>query len=721
MLLRQGSTVSLRRLLVLLTAVGLLPLALMGVWGLHLVSEYQQREQQRSLLDLARALSSAVDAELDGAASTLTSMARTPAMEVGDLRGFYEIARAQVAAQSEWLTVILTDANGAILFRTAAPFGSIGGAIVDPASLRLAQDSRKMVAGRIAVGQRGHAAFPVRVPITDKAGRHYVLTAVIQPGRMLRVIERQKVPPNSVIAILDGAGSIVARSTGQARAVGTTPHPSLLRLMRDGGQEAVGESTSPSGEPVAAAYTRSRYGWAVAVGIPASAMAQASLPGIVLYASGLAASLLACTVIATLLSGRIVRSFRSLQQGTAALGAGLPVAVSPSRITEIDQMELALAAAARQRDAHEAERSQLLDSLERALGDSRAASLAKDEFLAMLGHELRNPLSPIVASLDLMDLRGEAANQRERVILRRQVNHLKRLVDDLLDVSRITSGKLQIELRQVNLAEVVRHVVASFPGAPIDASVPPAAWVLGDESRLTQVLNNLLSNAARFGKDSTRVALSVDGASARLEVTDRGVGMSGEMLGRVFDPFFQAPQPLARHTGGLGLGLAIVRRIVELHGGTVAAASDGEGKGSRFTVVLPLGAMAAPGRDAADAPRAGALRVLLVDDNADAAAATGALLAHLGHVVQLAGTGAEAMREAGRHALDVAVLDIGLPDMDGYALAARLRERSPGLRLVALTGYGQKADLAQAAGAGFDLHLTKPASLEDLQRALAPA
>ncbi len=721
MLLRQGSTVSLRRLLVLLTAVGLLPLALMGVWGLHLVSDYQQREQERSLLDLARALSSAVDAELDGAASTLTSMARTPAMEVGDLRGFYDLARAQVAAQPEWLAVILTDASGAILFRTTAPFGSTGGGIADPASLRRAQDSRAPVAGRVALGKGGRAAFPVRVPIKDKAGRAYILTAVIQPGRMLRVIERQQVPPNSVIAIIDGSDTIVARSKGQARAVGKPPHPSLVRLIRAGGAEAVGETSSLEGEPVTTVFSRSRYGWAVAIGVPASALAPASLQGIMFYASGLAASLLACTLIATFLSGRIVRSFRSLQQGTTALGAGLPVVVSPSRITEIDQMEAALQAAAAQRDAHEDERSQLLDSLERALSDSRDASRVKDEFLAMLGHELRNPLSPIVTSLDLMDLRNEASSQRERSILRRQVNHLKRLVDDLLDVSRITSGKLQIDLKPVNLAEVVRHVVASFPGAPIDATVPDAVWVQGDESRLTQVLNNLLSNAARFGQDSTRVALSVEGGSARLEVIDQGVGMSREMLERVFAPFFQAPQPLARHTGGLGLGLAIVRRIVELHGGTVAASSEGEGKGSRFEVVLPLGDMATPGLESERTPEQGRLRVLLVDDNADAAAVTGALLEHLGHVVWVAGTGAQAILAAGRHAPDVAMLDIGLPDMDGYTLAARLREDAPALRLVALTGYGQKADVAQAAGAGFDLHLTKPATLEDLQRALAPA
>jgi signal transduction histidine kinase len=716
-----GSTVSLRRLLVLLTALGLLPLALLGVWGLHLVSQSQQREQERYLLDLARALSSAVDAELDGAVAALNSMARTPAMTAGDLRGFYQVARMQVATQPEWNAAILSDAAGTVLFRTATPFGEPGGSIVDPDSLREAMTSRQPVAGRVALGPRGRYAFPVRLPFEDAAGRDYVLSAVIQPGRMLRVIERQKVPTSSVIAILDSAGKIVARSKRQAQAVGATPNPSLVKMWRGARPDAVGETFTLEGDPVASAVIRSRYGWSVAIGVPPAALAPASLHGIALYASGLAASLLACALIATLLAGRIVRSFRHLQQGTAALGAGKAVSVFPSRVTEIVQMQRSLQAAAAQRDAHEAERSQLLASLEHALEDSRGASRVKDEFLAMLGHELRNPLSPIVASLDLMDMRDEASSQRERTIMRRQVNHLRRLVDDLLDVSRITSGKLQIELRPVNLAEIVRHVAGSFPGRAVEVTAPEAVWVRGDESRLTQVLNNLLSNAARFGKEKTRVGLVVEGGAARLSVSDDGVGMDREMLERVFQPFFQAPQPLARHTGGLGLGLAIVRRIIELHEGSVSAHSEGPGKGSRFEVVLPLGAAATQEGEAANAAPAQALEVLVVDDNLDAAGATAAVLAHLGHRVRVAGTASAAVEEVRARAPDVAILDIGLPDMDGYALAALLRAREPGLRLVALTGYGQRADVAQALGAGFDLHLTKPATLEDLRRALTPA
>jgi len=713
------STVSLRRLLVLLTALGLLPLALLGVWGLHLVGDYQQREQERTLLDLARALSSAVDAELDASIGALNAMARTPALATGDLRSFHSFAQAQVAARPEWLAVFLSDTSGAILFRTTTPFGTPGGKIADPASLQRVITLNQPVAGSVARGQGGRPAFPVRVPVQNSFGRDYILSAVIRPDRMLRVIERQQAPDSSVIGIMDAGGAIVARSKGHPGLVGRLPSPSLVQLMRNGGPEVVGRTTTLEGEAVTSAVARSRYGWSVAIGVPTAALAPASLQGITYYAAGLAASLLACIVISSLLAHRIVRAFRNLAQGTAALGAGQPVETSPSRIGEIVQMQEALQAAAGQRDAHEAERSRLLASLEGALEDSRAAGQVKDEFLAMLGHELRNPLSPIVASLDLMDMRNEASSQRERTIMRRQVNHLRRLVDDLLDVSRIASGKLQVELKPVNLAEIVRHAVAVFPGVRVELQTPQALWVRGDESRLTQVLNNLLSNAARFGKDATQVRLETRDGMARLAVSDDGVGMDAAMLERVFDPFFQAPQPLARHTGGLGLGLAIVRRIVELHGGRVAAHSDGEGQGSRFEVWLPLGDAAQAGIDAAVAPASVRLDVLLVDDNYDAVVTTAALLETMGHAVRVAATGEEAIGEAARQAPQVAILDIGLPDMDGYALARRLRADDPSVRLVALSGYGQQSDVAQALAAGFALHLTKPATIEDLQRALA--
>jgi len=243
--------------------------------------------------------------------------------------------------------------------------------------------------------------------------------------------------------------------------------------------------------------------------------------------------------------------------------------------------------------------------------------------------------------------------------------------------------------------------------------------VNGDDSRLAQVINNLLSNAERFGNGVVRVGLDTCEGWARLEVADGGIGMPPELLARVFEPFYQAPQQLARSTGGLGLGLAIVRKIVELHGGRIHAHSDGPGRGSRFVVELPLAAAAAPA-PAATADTAGQRqRILVVDDNFDAAATAALILEQLGHEVRVAHTAAAALAECMRSRPTVAILDIGLPDMDGYALAAAIRRGGSDTRLVALTGYGQQADLGRASAAGFDLHLTKPATLDDLRRAVS--
>jgi len=720
---------SLRYLLIMLTAIGLLPLALLGAWSIHAAGEYQEREQERLMLDLARALSSAADAELDGAVAMLATLGRSEALHNGELREFYDIAGALAKAQTDWIGVILTDGAGKVLFRTMDQYGTPAGPYADPDSLRQVLAMRQPVVGRVARGPRGRAAFPVRVPVAGAKGELYTLTAVISPDRMVRLIERQRVPDGAVTTIRDSGRAAVARSLDQANRVGALPSPSLAALMQREGPEGFGETTTLEGQKLVTAYTTlSRYGWAVGVGRPAEELHAAALGRMGVYGAGIFLSLLGCIALASLLANRLVTTIKALQQNAAALGSGKPLTRTSSSITEIELIGKALEEAESQRTAQERERALLLDSLNQALAshqtalaDAREAGRAKDEFLAVLGHELRNPLSPIVTSLDLLDLRNDDASRKERGVMRRQVNNLRRLVDDLLDVSRIISGKLELDERAVNLADVVRHAVAAAPGQQISLSAPDAIWVRGDDSRLTQVLNNLLSNAARFGSSATQVTLSRDETHARLLVADNGIGMSGELIARVFEPFHQAPQSLARRTGGLGLGLAIVRKIVELHGGRVAARSAGAGAGSQLEVILPLAAP--PAAEPSTSARIGAtgLRLLLVDDNVDAAAAGAELLELMGHQVRTAHTAAAALEAVRQELPEVAILDIGLPDMDGYALAGAIRRLAGGapLRLVALTGYGQKEDVERAFTANFDLHLTKPATLADLQRATA--
>jgi signal transduction histidine kinase/ActR/RegA family two-component response regulator len=728
----RGSTLSLRHLLALLTAIGLLPLAVLGAWNVHQAAEHRQEAQERALLDLARALSSAVDAELDGTVATLASMARTPALDAGNVRAFYPIARDQARAQPEWLGVILTDGDGRMLFRTTAPFDAPPRPVADPASLRQALVLRRPVVGHVARGPSGRPAVPVRYPVVDAAGRPYVLTAVVQPDRIARVLARQQVPSASLFTVLDADGTMVARSRGGNEHVGMPPSATLAALMRRHGPEGIGTTATLDGDALTTAYTRlSRYGWTVVAGAPPAGWGGGPTQDFIWYGAGIVLSLALSIGLASLLARRIVRRIGSLEQGAAALGAGTELAVPDSRIREIQSMADALRAAGALRAAHERERDALLEARAQALAEredaleqARQAGRAKDEFLAVLGHELRNPLAPIVGALDLMDLRGDAAGRRERGIMRRQLDHLKHLVDDLLDVSRIASGKLRIDVGPVDLAALARDAIAALPDQPIRLDAPPTLWVAGDAHRLAQVLGNLLSNAARFGSTDTRVVLDRVGDDARLSVQDNGVGMDPDLAARVFEPFYQAPQPLVRHQG-LGLGLAIVRRIVELHGGSVHASSDGPGRGSRFDVRVPLGAAPAAAAPLADHGSMQPLKVLLVDDNEDAAALTAAVLRQFGHDVRTAHTAQAALALQAAWPPDAAILDIGLPDMDGYALAAAMRRAARGpLRLTALTGYGRQAGIAAHApadAAAFDLHLTKPASMDDLRRALACA
>jgi signal transduction histidine kinase/DNA-binding response OmpR family regulator len=356
---------------------------------------------------------------------------------------------------------------------------------------------------------------------------------------------------------------------------------------------------------------------------------------------------------------------------------------------------------------------------------------AKDEFLAMLGHELRNPLAPIVTALHLMRLRGDDRTEKERTIVERQVSHLTRLVDDLLDISRITRGKVELKTRAVELSEAVARAIEI--ASPIVEQrrhhlvleIPPKGLIVNaDPVRLAQVVANLLTNAAKYtnGKGTIAVTGERQGEQVILRVRDNGIGMTAAMLPKVFDLFAQEWQASDRSHGGLGLGLSIVRSLVSLHGGTVEAHSAGLGQGSEFVVRLPAAIMKdleeaqlAPLREA-QSSRAGR-KILVVDDNQDVAQTLAEFLEHLGYRVRVAHDGPSALQLPSDFIPDLALLDIGLPVMDGYEVARRIRERSE-LRevlLVAVSGYGQEADRERSRQAGFIAHLVKPVDPDRLQ------
>lgn len=413
-----------------------------------------------------------------------------------------------------------------------------------------------------------------------------------------------------------------------------------------------------------------------------------------------------------------------IARGKTIGALGALQAESARTITEDDR---ALIGELAQRAAMAIDNARLFAEAQRALLEAETANRSKDEFLAMLGHELRNPLAPIVTALHIMKLRGDQASE-ERHIIERQVTHLSRLVDDLLDVSRITKGKIQLERGLVNIKAVIARALELTQPAldrrarPVDVQLPTEPlFVAGDAVRLVQVVCNLLTNAVKFTPREARIALRLrdsDG-SAEIIVEDSGKGIAPALLPHVFDLFVQGEQTIDRRTGGLGLGLAIVKNLVHMHGGTVRAFSEGIGHGATFIVRLPMvtGA-AAIVSDAPEPehPRQGSGRVLIVDDNADAAQTLELLLSNAGYDVRTAPDADHAFEIIKTFAPHLAVLDIGLPKVNGYELAQRLREdeRLPGLRLVALTGYGRDRDRERALAAHFDEHLVKPVSPDRL-------
>ena len=361
------------------------------------------------------------------------------------------------------------------------------------------------------------------------------------------------------------------------------------------------------------------------------------------------------------------------------------------------------------------------------------ADRAKDEFLATLAHELRNPLAPLKNAAEM--LRNPAAEPAWcRDVIERQVNHLSRLIDDLLDVSRITRDKLELRKETVEISDVIRSAVeASRPMIEscgqtlLVAPLPESIYVHGDLVRLTQVLTNLLTNAAKFSQGAGAIRLSVERDCGRVSISiaDSGIGITKDELSRVFDRFYQSQRRGARFLGGLGIGLSLVRRLVELHGGTVEAQSEGPGRGSEFVVRLPITAAPAadsPGSTHATLEHATGTRkrVLIVDDNADGANSLGRLLALLGHETAMEYDGQAALDRAEVFAADLVLLDLGMPRLDGFEVCRRLRASdSPHRpRIVALTGWGRAEDRARTAAAGFDAHLVKPVDLATLTRLL---
>jgi signal transduction histidine kinase/ActR/RegA family two-component response regulator len=722
--------VPLRRRLFLLVVAAMLPIAAMTGVALGALWLQQHKQAERLSLEITRALTIAEDSELRRAIAVLEGIAVGPALDEHDFRRYHRVMERTLAGRADWLTVTLAEPSGRPLLNARYPLNSRLPRVLDRPSFDEAVRSASPVIGVLSRGPEGRWAVPIRVPVVREGEVRYVLTAAVKPDAFVDVLNRQRLPQDWVVSVFDAKGLRVARSRQHEEFLGGQPAPQLRQLMSEGLPEGTGITYALEGDRVYTAYSRSpSTGWTAAIGIPPSFIEAGAKRSLVVYGGGVLLSIAVGIVAALLIARSITVPIAGLAAAAQALGRRETPGAPATDVLEIRRVADSLEFAAAERMRSDAERQQLLEREQEARTIAEAANRSKDEFLAMLGHELRNPLGAIANAARLLDAPDEATRAHARDVTVRQVQHLARMTDDLLDAARAMTGKILLQRQPLELAQAAARAVAALQASGragehrfVQRLEP--AWVDADPTRIEQVLANLLANAVRYtpARGTITVSVAREGPDAVLRVIDDGVGMPPELVARVFEPFVQGERPLDRSYGGLGIGLTLVRRLAELHGGSASAASAGPGRGSAFTIRLPAisapATLPAPAGSAAGAePR----EVLIVEDNADARETLQRLLQHGGHRVHAAIDAAQALAALRTLRPQVALIDIGLPGMDGYELARRIRseiDRERRMLLVAVTGYGLPEDRRRSAAAGFDAHLVKPLDLQALQALL---
>ena len=731
--------------LVAVILLAVVPLVVIAAVLVARQSEAQRAALEKSLVQTALALSVAVDRELYTHRVMLETLAQSEVLRRREMEAFHALA-ARVAEQHGALFVSLFDSQGRQVFNTlrragealptpfkdpragqqegdAPPYG-------DPTYLRRVFETGEANNSDLTYGivaQR--LIFTVNVPVIEDGRVQFVLNAAFEPEVMTRLLQENREFHGVPAVIFDRRGFIVGRWQDADKFVGRR----ITAWSYISQQEGSGNGTGRSLEGIEMRYAFARSsitGWGVNVGVDRSlverAMHETWVVGGTLAAGGLFLGLL----LALGLASRLRASIASL----AAAARSQRPRVIGLRTHEIAELEAALQSAIKAREAQGRERENRLVAEARE-AEAADANRMKDRAIAVLSHELRNPLAPIrsaVALLRLMRSRGDHSLPIEVLdMLDRQSSQLTRLVNDLLDVSRISSGRISLQRSRIDLRAVAEHALESAaPGAQarshrLRRELPSQPVIVdGDFARLSQAISNLLDNAVKFTPDGgiITLALRTEGGEARLAVRDTGPGIQPAKRPALFNALVRLDEADHASQGGLGLGLSIAKALIDLHGGTMAIRDNPAGPGSEFELCLPL-ADAAPRaavEETAPAPMR-PQRVLLVDDNVDAARSLAELLRSDGHDARYVANGAKALELAVQWRPEVVLLDIGMPGMDGYEVAQRLRalsaERPP--RIIAVTGWGHDADRERSRAAGFDIHLVKPVDPAQLARALA--
>jgi signal transduction histidine kinase/CheY-like chemotaxis protein len=721
----------LRSQLVALVIGAILPVVAFAAVMIVLFARQQGQTLERGARETTRVLAVALDRELDGSIGALESLAASPLLDYGDLKTFRNRAERVHALRPGWSSLLLVDAAGQVVVDVSGSADGQRDLIPDPRYFsRILETGHAGVSGLVP-GVRPTVSVGVPVPRGDQL--KYVLVAVLDVVRLGSLLDEKELALGWSARIVDRSGTTIVSAPFDASTIGQPISASFAEAQRLNPGDWV-RFRSHHGRDMYAALSRSDVsGWSVALSLPAN-----EITSPIVRSTGLA---LACGCVLTLIGGvfaafigrRISNPVAALSHAAGALGRGEAMPQLPrSGLTEVDELARAMHEASQLLQQRAGESTRLEDELRRRAEQLETANRTKDEFLATVSHELRSPLNAMLGWSHVLKISpgDQAVFQQAIETIQRNARLQAQLIDDLLDVSRIIAGKLRIEVRPVDLEPVLKSALdvvrpaAEAKRIELCAEVATlAGHVRGDADRLQQVIWNLLSNAIKFTPRGGRVEarLEGDGPIARVVVRDTGQGISPDFLPHVFDRFRQADAGSTRKHAGLGLGLAIVRHLVELQGGTVRAESGGDGCGAMFTVELPLAPTRIPARDVPGLDEHGSgeslldgLRVLVVDDEPDAREVLHALLARSGANVQTAATVAEALERLGVWPADVLVSDLTMPGDDGFSLIRSVRSRGARLPAVALTAQARAEDRARALLEGYQLHVPKPVEAEEL-------
>ena len=721
--------------LALIVTATLIPVIVFSAVALNLLLDAERKAALKTLRETARSAALIVDRDLGIAEAGLRVLATSQRLATGDLNGFYQQAKSADRSSTAW--TMLLDANGLPLINTGQPLGAPMPPAVSAQTIEAVTRTRATVVSNLSAGGVEQPfVTTLAIPVPLDGGQRYVLATAFSSAHFNPVFTQQGTPSSWTIAIIDRDGNFIARSRRAELMLGKPARPELIAAAN---ASAEGELRHKTWEGVDSydVYTHSALsGWTVAVAVPADAIESAARHAVMVAALGLLAAVLAAAGTAALVSRRLVESIQGVDAAAAALVRGETPDTIRTGVEEMDHLASSISGAGLilmqeklSRQNAETERARLLENERLARQLAEQQNGAKDQFLAMLGHELRNPLSAISGAIAVMKARDASAalNVRAHTIIERQTNHLSHIVDDLLDLSRMSMGKITLDKQPLDLAAVVNanvdtlHAAGRVGQCDIDIEAE-SAWIDADRTRLDQIIGNVIGNALKFSSLKGRIDIMVvrDVTDAVLTIRDFGIGIPAELMPNIFDAFVQGAAQADHAFGGLGIGLNLVRQLVGLHAGTITIASAGSGKGTTVMIRLPLSRMELVADSAASAPTHVSLlpmsTVLLIEDNVDSREMMAMLLGMLGYKVLEAANGEQGLKLARCEQPAIAVVDIGLPDMDGYEVARQLRTDAElhNMTLIALTGYGQEADRQRALAAGFDSHLVKPLDMDVL-------